>query len=211
MPSSSITISHYCRIKNNTISKDSQLLLRSEAALFQQFSDEAYRFCQINYPKFHKMDNLSKLAFLSAEFLLREYSLTKNYNPYRIGVILSNKSASLDTDYKYFNMVKKGVASPAVFVYSLPSIMLGEICIRNGIKGENTFFISDTYAVQDQVDYINNLFTSNVFDVCIGGWVELIEERYESFLFLVEKSTNNTNLAFTTKNIKNKYQDSING
>ncbi len=211
MPNSSLAISHFCSINNNTISKDSQLLLNSKASLFQQFSDEAYRFCKVNYPKFHKMDNLSKLAFLSSEFLLQEFPISKNYNPYRIGVILSNKSASLDTDHKYFNMVKKGVASPAVFVYSLPSIMLGEICIRNGIKGENTFFISDTYAIQEQVDYINNLFTSNVFDICIGGWVELIGETYESFLFLVEKSTNNSNLAFTSENIKKIYQDSING
>ena len=211
MPSSSVTISHFCKIKNSTIAKDSQLLFQSKATLFQQFSEEAYRFCQVNYPKFHKMDNLSKLAFLSSEFLLQEFPIAKSYNPYRIGIILSNKSASLDTDNKYFNMVKKGVASPAVFVYSLPSIMLGEICIRNGIKGENTFFISDTYAIHHQVDYISHLFTSNVFDVCIGGWVELIEESYESFLYLVEKSTNNSNLAFTSENIKNIYQDSING
>ncbi len=85
-------------------------------------------------------------------------------------------------------MLLSGVASPAVFVYSLPNIVIGEICIRNGFKGENSFFISDRYDIPVQVNYINQLFKENIIDACICGWLELLGENYEAFLYLAVKN-----------------------
>ena len=78
-----------------------------------------------------------------------------NYQPKEIGIILANASASLDTDCRHQAIINKEgdkAASPAVFVYTLPNVVLGEICIRHKIQGENTFFVcqqSDTASLED--------------------------------------------------------------
>jgi len=182
-----VVVSHYSRIRNGKVVSDNELLFNIQGKTFDQFSESVYRQAGIQYPKFHKMDHLSKLGFLAADILLKNNNLDIKADPYQTGVILSNHSSSLDTDIRYYNMAHKGIASPAVFVYSLPNIVIGEICIRHGIKGENNFFISDHYDIPSQVDYINHLFNTGVIESCIGGWVELINETYDAFLYYAVK------------------------
>ena len=202
-----IRVTHCVRIGNHTIKKDAEKIFETDSVPFSQFADQVYQGMGIGYPKFHKMDNLSKLGFLCADILLKNNTLEINKEPFKTGIILSNRSSSLDTDKKYFNMVRTGIASPAVFVYSLPNIVIGEICIRHGIKGENTFFITDRYNIPSQVDYINNLFELGVFNTCIGGWVELNEENYEAFLYLaVNNADEGLMLPHTPETIKKLYQ-----
>ncbi|MDQ3049403.1 MAG: 3-oxoacyl-ACP synthase [Bacteroidota bacterium] len=183
-----LTVAHHCRILDNCIYKDGRLILESPGTAFAEFSETAYRHFQLNYPKFHKMDHLSKLGLLASDILLSNNEISYNLNPETTGVIFSNRNSSLDTDLKYHSMLRSGVASPAVFVYSLPNIVIGEICIRNGFKGENTFFISDRYDIPVQVNYINQLFKENIIDACICGWLELLGENYEAFLYLAVKN-----------------------
>ena len=182
-----VTVNHFCRIANNCIFKDGIQLFSAPELSFPQFSEAVYRQFQVNYPKFHKMDNLGKLGFLASDILLNDNNIDQFATSEKTGVILSNSSSSLDTDLRYAAMVKSGVASPAVFVYSLPNIVIGEICIRNGIKGENTFFISDRYDIPAQVNYINYLFETGVIEACICGWLELIGADYEAFLYVTVK------------------------
>ncbi len=155
------------------------------------------------------MDNLSKLGLLASDIMLINNDLQNKYSPFEIGVVLSNKNSSLDTDIKYYEQVKKGVASPAIFVYSLPNIVIGEICIRNGIKGENSFFISDHFNASQQVQYVNNLLESNVIKVCICGWVELIGNTYDAFLYLVENSDKKEGSPFNVQTIENLFNKKI--
>ncbi|MBL0342729.1 MAG: 3-oxoacyl-ACP synthase [Bacteroidetes bacterium] len=198
-------VTQHCRIRQNSISANGELIFQTRDVHFQDFADSCYRHFELGYPKFHKMDNLSKLGLLATDILLNNMQLSKKYAPYQIGVILSNRNSSLDTDIKYYNMVKKGVASPAVFVYSLPNIVIGEICIKQGIKGESTFFISDQYNIPQQVNYVNHLLETKVLDACICGWVELIEESYEAFFYLVEKNGGAGNKKHTTQQIEELY------
>ena len=48
-------------------------------------------------------------------------------------LVLSNANASLDVDLKYAKTMQTG-ASPALFVYTLPNIVIGEISIRIILK-----------------------------------------------------------------------------
>ena len=36
--------------------------------------------------------------------------------------------------------------------------------------------------------YVNELFENNRIDACITGWVELLKDRYESLVLLVERA-----------------------
>src|SRR5690606_9811213 len=103
---------------------------------------QVYKENNSAYPKFFKMDNLCKLAFLASEFLLEDSKIGSTTQE-NMGIVLSNKSSSLNTDRKHqatINDKDNYFPSPALFVYTLPNIMIGEISIRHQIKGENVFF-----------------------------------------------------------------------
>ncbi len=145
---------------------------------------------QISYPKFYKMDNLSKLGFLTAEMVFRERRVSDLYPNERVSVIISNSSSSLDTDTEYFETIRDKsnyYPSPSVFVYTLPNILIGEICIRNRIKGENAFFVSEKFEPGLLFDHADFLFRNDRADACLCGRIELMNESFESFLVLAEK------------------------
>lgn len=141
--------------------------------------------------RFSKMDDLTKLGYVAAEKLLTTDDLLRKYDPARVGIVLSNRSASLDTDIRHQRIVEscpEEGTSPAVFVYTLPNIVLAEISIRHGIKGEGLFFlepapVSDGFAME----YARQLIATGVLDAVICGWCELLDANDEVKLNLLEK------------------------
>ncbi len=130
-----------CIISDHIVYTNGKAVFEAPATGGQDFLLSVYQHTGVQYPKFYKMDNHSKLGWLACcELLLRQGFRSEDYRPEEVAVVLSNANASLDTDYKYFATVKE-IASPAVFVYTLPNIMIGEICIRHQFKGENAFFV----------------------------------------------------------------------
>ncbi|MFH1296133.1 MAG: hypothetical protein ABIJ04_02530 [Bacteroidota bacterium] len=134
------------------------------------------------------MDSLSKLGFISAELVLRQVNLDL-YDKKRVGIVLANGSSSLDTDLIHqqsINDRSQYFPSPSVFVYTLPNIMIGEICIRHQVKGENTFLISEKFDHRLLFNYVNELFQHHRVEACLAGWVELLKEQFEALLMFVE-------------------------
>lgn len=201
MMSGQFCISAFAGINNERIIRNGGIISDVNATSFDGLMDAAYGSMSLAYPKFHKMDSLSKLGFMTSEYLLMNNSSLETIDKTKVGLVISNKSSSLDTDLKYHNMLMKGIASPAVFVYTLPNILIGEICIRNKFKGESVFFITDTYNISNQVSYINLLLNSGILEACIGGWVELMKDSYKSFLYLVTKGDSGPEKEFKEDNL----------
>lgn len=184
-------------------------MFEKRETILQEFLLSIYQHFEIKYPRFYKMDSLSKLGWLAAEILLKDSLETAIYQPVDIGVILTNANSSLETDIKYFQTTKD-IASPALFVYTLPNIMTGEICIRHNFKGENAFFIAEKFEAGFIQQYVNNLINNNTLQACICGWVELLGDQYKAALVLVEikdhggMPANPTNI-FTKENLLNIY------
>ena len=178
-------ISSYVIIRNHTIVRDGVVLFKSGGSK-EDFLNTAYAEGKFEYPKFYKMDSLSKLGFLAAEFLLKDRTLLNEYKPEEVALIFSNHHSSLDTDVRYFEGAKIA-ASPALFVYTLPNIVAGEICIRHKFKGENAFFISEQFESKQLTEYVDLVFMNSSTRACIAGWVEVWDEHYDVFLYLVEK------------------------
>ena len=194
-----------CIISNHVVYKDETLVFEKKDVDLPGFLLSVYEHFQLKYPKFYKMDNLSKLGLLAAEVLLNDGSVADNYQPGEIGVVLANASSSLDTDIRYFETIKN-IASPAVFVYTLPNIMIGEICIRHNFKGENAFFIFETFNAGFIQRYVSNLFNNNNVRACICGWVELMENQYKAALFRVEKGKEKHTTLFSIENVNKIYE-----
>ena len=151
-----------------------------------EFLVSLYQYLELNYPRFYKMDLLSKLGWLATEVLLKERLAMKDHRPEEIGVVLANANSSLDTDIRYFATVKE-LPSPSLFVYTLPSIVIGEICIRNNFKGESAFFVAERFDAGFMEGYIRSLMDDHLLKACIYGWVDLLGEQGEAILFLMEK------------------------
>ncbi len=181
-------IKSYCTIQNNQINLNSNPIFELESSIsFQDFSKQAYQKFNFNYPKFFKMDNLSKLAFLAAELILKpEINETTENN---IALVFTNKSSSLDTDIKYQESIsnpRSYFPSPAIFVYTLPNICIGEISIKNQLKSENSFFIFDNFNPHFIQQYVNLLITTKKAEKVVAGWVEFNNNQYKVFLYLID-------------------------
>jgi len=201
-------ITSYCRISNHSIYKNGKVLFENKDVDVQTFLLSVYKYFDINYSRFYKMDSLSKLGWLASEILLKNNFKKEKYRAEEIGIILSNANASLDTDEKYFAGIKD-IPSPSLFVYTLPNIVTGEICIRNNFKGEEAFFVSDNFDSEFIKNYVAGLMDRNILQACICGWVELLREEYKAVLFLIEKSKTDSAISFSTENM-NKIFDNKN-
>jgi hypothetical protein len=184
-----------CTIDKGSVLKNREQLFENKAADLSGFLLSIYQHFQLNYPKFYKMDNLSKLGWLAAELLLQDFK-KDSYQPEEIGLVLANRNSSLDNDIKYFDSLKE-FASPSLFVYTLPNIVIGEICIRHHFKGEHAFYIQDTFDTRFIADQVNYLLNNNILKACICGWVDVLGQDYKATLFLVEKQKNEHSLLFS--------------
>lgn len=201
-------ITKYCIINPEEVIVDGNIEYKNtDGNPFGEFMKSVYRHFDIKYPKYFKMDNLCKIAFIASEIILKDNEKIKETAPNKIGVILQNSHSTIDTDTEYAaTIIDKSnyFPSPAIFVYTLPNVMIGEICIRNRFQGENTCFISKEFDIEFISDYVNNLMDSGKIDKCIAGWADYVENNYKTMIFLVEKINENQkdNISFKPENLK---------
>jgi len=194
-----------CTICHHTVYKNGKPVFMNKDTDITGFLLSVYQWLDPKYARFYKMDNLDKLGWLASEVLLKDSFHAENYQPEQTGLLLTNASSSLDTDRKYAETIKD-IPSPSVFVYTLPNIMIGEICIRNHFKGENAFFIFEYFDAAFIEQYVNELLHNDVLKACICGWVELLENDHKAVLFLVEKEPTEQQELFTRQNMDKIFQ-----
>ena len=200
-------ITSNCTISKHVIYKNEVPVFEHRDADLPAFLLAAYQHLGLNYPKFYKMDNLCKLGWLASEVLLSGADI-KQYQPVEVGLVLSNANASLDSDKKYMQSVGD-IPSPALFVYTLPNIMIGEICIRNNFKGEDAFFIFEKFDAAFIETYVNDLLNSGSLKACICGWVDVLGDDHKAVLFLVEKEEKSNSIPFIKKNLDTIFDNLI--
>jgi len=151
------------------------------------------------------MDNLSKAGFLASELLLKDEINDRESPKKDISIVLMNSSASLDDDRLYQETIQDKenyFPSPAVFVYTLPNIVTGEISIRNKIMGETSFFISETFSSEKIYHTALHAFSDESISRVICGWVDYELNKCDVLLLLISKE-NNKGIPFNINNIYN--------
>lgn len=204
MSAPEIYITADCVVRGNKVISNGSLLYAQEGAAITEFLEGFYRHLAIDYPKFFKMDRLSKLGLLTAEVLASNGWKQRQYAPENTGIVLTNAQASLDADIRYYASVSN-LPSPALFVYTLPNIVIGEISIRHGFKGENAFFVSEQFDPAMLGFYAGELFRHTSTQACIAGWVDVIGEEYEAVMVLLEKEATPGAKPFTTEQLTKLY------
>lgn len=156
--------------------------LRTEAS--GTSPNDMYRHLGIDYPKFFKMDMLSRLGFIVAEQLLGDYGGDLD----DAAIILAGRHASLDDDVKYLSTITPGnyYPSPALFVYTLANIVAGEIAIRHGMHGETTFYIADSYDAGWMESEAERIIAEGKSSKVLFGWLDWYDGEGMAELSLME-------------------------
>jgi 3-oxoacyl-(acyl-carrier-protein) synthase len=207
-----IYISTYCKINRFGVLVNNETIYQPASEFtFAEYMKDAFKQQGFNYLKYFKMDNISKLGFLTTEILLKNTNLKEKYTNEEIGVIISNSNSTLDTDNDFNQTIidrENYFPSPSVFVYTLPNIMIGEICIKNKIQGESTFFVSEKFNADLTCSMVSNLLKSEKTKACIAGWVDLSVgvKEFDSFLMLIEKGKSENLIEFNKENLNKLHQ-----
>jgi hypothetical protein len=147
------------------------------------------------------MDTLSKLGILAVQALLEKGSIQSS--PIDVALLFSNSEASADADLRYHASIEHN-PSPSLFVYTLPNIVMGEVCIKFGFKGEQTFFVTPQFDAGQLVNYASLVLAKKHVHACVVGWVDVFQEHHDVFLYLVQKNVDGVAL-HTPEHIKALY------
>ena len=148
-----------------------------------------YRSMGIAYPKFFKMDRLSRAGFLCAEKTLSAAGLVPEDPKPDMSIVLVNSTSCTANDVEF----QKGLApeayfpSPSLFVYTLSNIVCGEIAIRNKILGETSFFVRESLSPEFLLESVEWAFADPRIHRVLCGWVECFEGDSDCVMMLVER------------------------
>ena len=178
-----------CIIQHNTINLNGEVVFcTSPHVKIEDFFSLAYREFALSYPRFHRMDLVCRLGILTSSILLN--AAAPLWNQTTCGVALASSYGCYTTDLDYIQSYTEDSqsVSPSLFTYTLPSIVLGEICIKHKIRGENIYLITDQMDMALMVEIVSSMFMDTSMNQCLLGWVELRSSHcYCSHLSLVKK------------------------
>lgn len=191
------TTTHTIRITPEEVVLDHQKLWEGKKELGEQDGKEhhslltsLYKQMIGNYPKFYKMDGLSRLGFVASEILL---NAEKGETDKERAIIFFNHSSSIASDRNYkesINDKNNYFPSPSIFVYTLPNIVTGEIAIRNHFHGETSFFIlpdKDERMMEEILQASCRDAQSKSF---LTGWIDYEDERHFEADLKIKKMRN---------------------
>ena len=175
-----------CKIENGRVLlNDRQLAINFTSG--NDWKKDLYLAIDISYPKFYKMDSLSKMSILAIHLIKRKVDLDK-YGEDGLALVFANSGSSQHTDKKFLSSyIDKGNPSPSLFVYTLPNILIGELSILNKWHGENVFLISEKFDPDLYLEQINFYFSKGA-KACLCGWVDHTEKEERCILFIVENN-----------------------
>lgn len=203
------TTTHAIRITPEEVVLDHQKLWEGKKELGEQegaghhsLLTSLYRQMIGNYPKFYKMDGLSRLGFVASEILLNaEKGDTDVERREEEGerlleeraIIFFNHSSSIASDRNYkesINDKDNYFPSPSIFVYTLPNIVTGEIAIRNHFHGETSFFILPDKDERIMEEILQASCRDDQSKSFLTGWIDYEDERHFEADLKIKKMRN---------------------
>ena len=187
-PSPRLVAKHHVRITPTQVLVDgNEIAFEGECKLMLT---NIYKSRINNYPKFYKMDSLSRLGFVASELLLEAEGRHPDATSSDRAVVLFNHSSSVQADKAFQASIQDPAdyfPSPAAFVYTLPNIVAGEISIRNHYQGETSFYVLPSKDERLMEQIINATFGDEHTRSVLGGWLDYKDDAcFEADLFIVE-------------------------
>lgn len=203
------TTTHTIRITPEEVILDQRKLWEGKKELGEQEGQEhhslltsLYKQMIGNYPKFYKMDGLSRLGFVASEILLNAEKGDTDVErreeegerlPEERAIIFFNHSSSIASDRNYkesINDKDNYFPSPSIFVYTLPNIVTGEIAIRNHFHGETSFFILPNKDERMMEEILQASCRDTQSKSFLTGWIDYEDERHFEADLKIKKMRN---------------------
>jgi hypothetical protein len=188
------------------------------------FLTALYRALGVDYPRFFKMDTLSRLGFLASELVFGGDAGRFDHGE-EVAILCFNRGSSLETDTAFQATIQDPAAcfpSPSLFVYTLPNIVTAEIAIRNKLHGETAFYLQERFDARQLHETVVEAFQDAGTRLVLAAWVESFEDTAagciencpparEVFMMLVEKNDTIFESPFTAGHIVELLNKSRNG
>lgn len=125
--------------------------------------------------RYGRFDKYTRLGCAALALALRDAAIDCGNEQRSIGIVTSSKweTTKVDTEY-YHGTLKEGgaFASPNLFSYTLPGVMLGECAVQFGVKGP-TVCVGETEKWGEcALATALRLLDSMTVSVMVAGWVD---------------------------------------
>ena len=131
--------------------------------------------------RFFKMDLYSRLAYAGTSLLAKD--ALEDADPEDRALFIFTQNGSVLADRKHlstFSNPEEFFPSPAIFINTLPNVVLGEIAVKNSIKGETTLVLLPHRDEAAMNRIIEATVSATRPSVMLCGWVDC--EAEDSFI-----------------------------
>jgi 3-oxoacyl-(acyl-carrier-protein) synthase len=145
--------------------------------------------------RFGRFDQYTRLGCAAAGLALHDAGLAAA-GQLRIGFILAGQYGSFVTDLAFYETAAGNgqFASPNLFSYTLPNIMIGECALQFGLTGPTYCLDSDKGRGIGALSEGAWLLAESAVDAILVGWLEvpppqMAKEEAEAIVLVLEKKT----------------------
>jgi 3-oxoacyl-[acyl-carrier-protein] synthase II len=131
--------------------------------------------------RYRRFDDYSRIGCAAIALALRDAGLDRAESPSPIGIIAATRYGCFDTDLAYYATTKEdqgAFASPNLFSFTLPGIVLGEAAIHFRLTGP-TFTVGDIVGRRGctALGVAGDLLSSGTCRTIVAGWLEAAVHR----------------------------------
>lgn len=141
---------------------------------------DLYKRAVGDYPRFYKMDLLSRLGFLTAELLLKADEDNDKTEISECTAVLFGHHGSVVADRNYLRTIatpEDFYPSPERFIYTLPNIVIGEIAIRHQLHAETTFIYLPRYN-ESELQHLIQVYAERLpSKYLLTGWMDAEDDE----------------------------------
>lgn len=182
-------IIHTVELNGSRLLVDGRCLIsleeRGGESLHEKFN-AFYKLGGFDYPRFFKMDPFCKAGVLCALPVLKY--MKNQPRAEDSGFLLFTSSGCRMADEEHIQQFSQGMPSPAVFVYTLPNILVGEWSILSGWKGWCQCHIVQGADKNLILNAVERHYKQGNEAPLAAAWCVVEPGHVEAFLFICEKA-----------------------
>jgi len=176
--------------------------------------------------RFGRFDQYTRIGCAAAGLALHDASLDTTDRLRNIGFLLAGQYGSFITDLSFYKTTVNGgqLASPNLFSYTLPNIVLGECGLKFGLMGPTFCLESNSGHVHEALRQAAIYLEDSSIEAMLVGWLEIIptqapkgdegavvlvfEKKEKKDAYQIELRTDNRNgLIFSTGEVINSIDE----
>jgi 3-oxoacyl-[acyl-carrier-protein] synthase II len=132
--------------------------------------------------RYRRLDDYSRIGCAAIALALIDAGLDRVENPRPIGIVAATRYGCFDTDLAYYATAKEdqgAFASPNLFSFTLPGIVLGEAAIHFRLTGP-TLTVGDIAGQRGctALGVADDLLSSGACQTIVAGWLDAAEPRF---------------------------------